>query len=163
MTRGTSTRAAIGLLALLVPALASGQTAGDLAISHPWTRPTPGTMTPGVGYMTLENHGPVDDRLLSAESPAAGAVTMHKSEVKDGIARMLPHEEGIAIPAHGSASLEPGGYHLMLSNLKAPLALGQAVPLTLTFAKAGRVTVELRVERPSAAQGEHGSHQGSAH
>jgi periplasmic copper chaperone A len=153
----------IGLLALVAPALAQGQTAGDLAIGHPWTRPTPGTMTPGVGYMTVENHGPTDDRLLAAESPAAATVTMHRSEVRDGVARMAPQEEGIAIPAHGSVSLEPGGYHLMLGGLKQPLTLGQSIPLTLSFERAGRVTVELRVERPSAARGEHGAHQGSAH
>jgi copper(I)-binding protein len=139
--------------------------AGAIAIGHPWTRPTPGTATPGVGYMTLENHGPEEDRLVAAASPSAVTVTMHRTEVTDGIARMLPQEGGIAIPAHGSARLEPGGLHLMLSGLKAPLALGQAVPLTLTFQKAGTVVVELKVERrpAAAAHSDHGAHQGAAH
>lgn len=139
--------------------------AGPITISHPWTRPTPGTATPGVGYMTLDNHGPEDDRLVAATSSAAETVTMHRTEVNGGIARMLPQEGGIAIPAHGSARLEPGGLHLMLGGLKAPLALGQAVPLTLTFERAGTVAVELKVERrpTAAAHGDHGAHQGSTH
>lgn len=137
--------------------------AGAITISHPWTRPTPGTATPAVGYMMLDNHGPEDDRLVAAASSAAEAVTMHRTKVRDGIARMLPQEGGLAIPAHGSTQLEPGGLHLMLSGLKEPLALGQTVPLTLTFERAGTVTVELKVERRPAAHGDHGSHQGSVH
>jgi periplasmic copper chaperone A len=163
MAPGARAGAMIALLSLVVPALAEGQATGEVKVGYPWTRPTPGTTIPGVGYMTLENHGPADDRLLAAESPAAGTVTMHRTEVEGGVARMLPQEEGIAIPAHGSVSLEPGGYHLMLSGLKAPLTLGQSIPLTLAFERAGRVTVELKVERPSAARGEHGAHQGSGH
>ena len=154
---------AVAAAAFVAPAVAQEFNAGPIAIGHPWTRPTSGTTAPGVGYMVLDNRGPADDRLLSAVSPVAVTVTMHRTEVRDGIARMLPQEAGIAIPAHGSVSLEPGGYHLMLGGLKAPLALSQTVPLTLTFERAGAVTVELRVERRSPAQGEHGTHQGSTH
>jgi copper(I)-binding protein len=76
---------------------------------------------------------------------------------------MLPQEGSITIPAHGSARFEPGGPHLMLSGLKEPLTLGQAVPLMLTFEKAGTVAVELKVERRpvAAAHGDHGTHQGT--
>ncbi len=152
----------LAVAAFVAPAVAQEFHAGPIAIGHPWTRPTSGTTAPGVGYMVLDNRGPADDRLLSAASPAAEAVTMHRTEVRDGIARMLPQEAGIAIPAHGSVSLEPGGYHLMLGGLKAPLALGQAVPLTLTFEKAGTVTVELKAERRPAADAGHGAHSAPA-
>jgi copper(I)-binding protein len=107
-------------LPLAAPAKAHELQAGPVVVGHPWTRPTSSVAVPAVGYMTLENHGPADDRLLSAESLAAGTVTMHRTEVRDGVARMLPQEEGIAIPAHGSVSLEPGGYHLMLGNSRHP-------------------------------------------
>ena len=160
--RALSILLAVAAAALVAPAVAGEFNAGPIAIGYPWTRPTPGTVAPGVGYMVLDNRGPADDRLVSAASPVAQTVTMHRTEVRDGIARMLPQEAGIAIPAHGSVSLEPGGYHLMLGRLKAPLALGQTVPLTLTFERAGAVTVELRVERRPAVDAGHGAHSAPA-
>ena len=153
---------AVAAAALVAPAVAQEFHAGPIAIVHPWTRPTPGTVAPGVGYMVLDNRGPADDRLVSAACPVAETVTMHRTEVRDGIARMLPQEAGIAIPAGGSVRLEPGGYHLMLGGLKAPLVLGRAVPLTLTFEKAGTVTVELRAERRPTADAGHGAHSAPA-
>lgn len=162
----------LGLFAVAVlatgapgPAVAQEFQAGQIAISHPWSRPTPGTATPAVAYLTLDNHGSMEDRLVSATSPVAKAVTMHRTEVDNGVARMRPQEGGIVIPAHGSARLEPGGLHLMLSGLAQPLSLGQMVPLTLTFEQAGTVTVELTVEKSAPAQsdhGGHGTHQGAS-
>lgn len=134
--------------------------AGSIVVGHPWARPTAGAATPGAGYMTLDNRGPADDRLVSASSPAAEAVTMHRTEVRDGVAGMRPQEGGIAVPAGGTVRLEPGGYHLMLERLRRPLALGETVPVSLTFAKAGTVTVDLKVERrPAAEDAGHDTHQ----
>ncbi len=60
--------------------------------------------------------------------------------------------DGIDIAAGATVSLQPGGYHLMLTGLKSPLTAGMHFPLTLTFAKAGRVTVDAVVEAPGAAR-----------
>lgn len=155
---------AIPTLFLAALALATSTAAGEfqvgaIVIGQPWARPTPGAATPGVGYMTFENLGPDDDRLIAATSPAAPAVSMHRTEVTDGIASMRPQPDGIVVPAGGSVRLEPGGYHLMLEQLKKPLALGEAVPVSLTFATAGSVTVELKVERrPPTDDAGHGAH-----
>lgn len=132
--------------------------AGPIAIDQPWARPTPGAATPGVGYMTVANQGLGDDRLVSAASPVAEAVTLHRTEVRDGIASMRPQTDGIVVPAGGAVRLEPGGYHLMLEGLRRPLALGEMVPVSLTFATAGTVTVELKVERRPAPEAGHDAH-----
>jgi len=56
----------------------------------------------------------------------------------------------VEIPAHATTALKPGGYHVMLMDLKQPLVVGQTIPLSLTFAKAGRIDVTARVEPPES-------------
>lgn len=140
--------------------IAKGQVTevGEILIQHPWGRPTVGTSTPGAGYMVLENRGSADDRLVSAQSPIAETVTMHRTEVVEGIARMLPQHEGIVVRAGETIRLEPGSYHLMLTKLREPMVFGQKLPLSLTFERAGTVTVELVVERFVRAAEEHEGH-----
>lgn len=154
------------LLLALLPALTSATArahdyrAGDLSIGHPWSRPAPSGGT-GVGYMTLRNGGGAAERLLSAASPAARAVELH-THIRDGdVMRMRPVAD-VPIPPGGMVAFEPGGLHLMLIGLARPLREGERVPLTLSFARAGRVEVELVVEsmraRPDAGGGDHGGH-----
>jgi copper(I)-binding protein len=57
--------------------------------------------------------------------------------------------EAIDVPAGGSVSLQPGGLHVILINLKQPLKQGEAFPLTLTFAKGGTLTIEVPVKSPA--------------
>ena len=139
------------------PASAHEFKAGTIAIGHPWSRPAPGTATPAVGYLVLDNQGVEDDAPVGTSSPMASLVTLHRTEVKDGIARMVRLTEPLSIPAHQTVKLEPGGYHLMLSGRTAAFAPGQMDPLTLEFEKAGTVEVELKVERTAPA--DHGAHQ----
>lgn len=142
-------RFAVALTAvLLLTGVAAGHefSIGDLVITHPWARTTATASVPGVGYLVVENTGADDDRLLAAHSPAAARVELHRTEIEDGIARMRPALEGVALPAGTIVELGPGGYHLMLMGLAEPLAAGQRVPLTLRFERAGEVAVELAVE-----------------
>ena len=120
--------------------------AGDLVVTHPWARATAAASVPGVGYLVIENTGAEDDRLLGAGSPAAARVELHRTVIEDGIARMRPAPDGVALPAGAIVELAPGGYHFMLMGLAAPLAAGTRVPLTLRFERAGEVAVELAVE-----------------
>ena len=71
----------------------------------------------------------------------------------DGIMKMRPVEGGIAVPAEGMAELKPGGLHVMLLGLAAPLAEGATIPVTLTFEKAGAITVEVPVMKAGATAG----------
>lgn len=132
---------------------------GELEIGHPWARATlPGAKVGG-GYLTLKNEGSSAERLLGGTSPVAGRVEVHNMEIKDGIMTMRAVSDGLEIPAGASVELAPGGYHLMLMELKQPLAEGERVPLTLNFEQAGSVDVELAV---GPAGGGHGHDEGSA-
>ena len=122
------------------------QSANPISIEKPFSRATPGGAKVGAGYMTIVNKGTAADRLVSAASPAADKVEIHEMSMQDNVMKMRELPGGLPIEAGKSVSLAPGGYHLMLMGLKAPLKQGDKVPVTLTFAKAGKVEVMLDVQ-----------------
>jgi copper(I)-binding protein len=67
------------------------------------------------------------------------------------VMRMRELEKGLEIPAGATVTLKPGGYHIMVMELKAPLAKDAKVPVTLVFEKAGSIDVDLKVEAMGAA------------
>ena len=142
--------------AFVASAAAHGFKAGDLTLRHPWTRATAGKV--GAGYTIIVNSGKTADQLVSATTPVADKVEIHTMTMVGGVMKMRPLHDGVAIPAGGTAKLAPGGNHLMLIGLKAPLVEGTLVPLTLNFAKAGAVKVELKVEAAGAAEPAHANH-----
>lgn len=121
-------------------------TVGDLEIGHPWARATAPTAPTGAVYFHIDNHGSTDDRLLSAAGDVADAVEIHQHTMDSSGAMQMRPVDGIDIPAGGEAVLEPGGYHVMLIGLHAPLKQGASFPLTLTFEHAGAVTVDVEVQ-----------------
>jgi periplasmic copper chaperone A len=133
----------------LAPA-ARAQMAGDLHIASPWTRAA-GQNGTGAGFLTITNHGSAADRLVGASSPAARVTEIHTHMREGDILRMRP-VEAVEIPAGQAVTLQPGGFHLMLIGLKAPLIQGQTVPVTLRFERAGEVTVTLAI-LPAGARG----------
>ncbi|WP_246522535.1 copper chaperone PCu(A)C [Neoroseomonas terrae] len=144
---------AVAAIAAAMPAAAHDYTAGDIAIGHPWTRAA-GANGNGAGFMRLQNRGSQPDRLLSATTAAARTVELH-SMVRDGdVMRMRPVQD-IPIPAGGSVELAPGGFHIMMLGLTAPVNQGSRVPLTLRFERGGEVTVELAVEAAGARGASH--------
>ncbi len=121
-------------------------TAGDLVISGAYARATLPNAPVGGGYLTIVNNGAADDTLVSATSPAAGAVQLHDMTTANGVMSMRPVPAGgLPIPAGKTVALTPNGLHLMLTDLTGPLVKGQAVPVTLIFARAGAVTVQLAI------------------
>jgi copper(I)-binding protein len=143
----------VWLLALLAsPAFA------QIHIENAWSRATPPGTPIGVGYMTIRNTTPKPDKLIGASSPAAGSVETHVT-IKDGDISRMRKVPGYDIPGNGTFTLQPGGAHLMLINLKAPLKEGETVPLTLKFQHAGEVKTELQV-RALGATGGMGGMQG---
>ena len=118
---------------------------GDLEIDHPWSRATPPGAQVAGGYLTIVNHGSGADRLVSVTSDISAKAEVHEMAVKDGVMTMRPVAGGLEIPAGGKIELKPGGYHLMLMGLKRPAKEGESFPATLTFEKAGSVTVEFQV------------------
>lgn len=130
--------------------------AGDIAVVAAWARATPPGASTGAAYLTIENRGAVDDRLLSAATPAARAVMPHETVEAGGIARMRPIETP-AIPAGGRLEMTPGGMHLMLMDIAHPLREGENIPLTLVFERAGSLIVEAPI---GAMGGDTPPHQG---
>ena len=122
--------------------------ATTITVDDPWTRATPPGAKVGAGYLKIRSTAA--DRLVGASSPAAAKVELHVTEKKGDVLRMR-EVKAYDIPAGGSFELAPGGAHLMLVDLKAPLKEGAKVPLTLRFEKAGEVKVELQVRALGAS------------
>jgi copper(I)-binding protein len=117
----------------------------SLKIDQPFARATPpGAKTGGV-FFTVENRGDIGDTLIRASSPIAGAIELHQMAVDAGIMKMraIP---AVEVKPGGKLELKPGGYHLMLFDLKQPLQKGDKFPLTLTFARAGALELSVVVE-----------------
>ena len=136
--------AAGAILACGLPLMAvAGDTeAGGVKISSVWSRATPGGAKVGAAF--LEISAKDGDALISATSPVCETVELHTHTMDDGVMKMRRIDK-IEIEGGKSVSLKPGGHHLMLMGLKAPLKEADRVPLTLVFEKAGPVNVEATV------------------
>jgi copper(I)-binding protein len=142
------------LLVLLATAHAGadGQV-GELEIERPWARATPTSARNGVAYMTIRNRGSETDRLVSVETPVAESATVHETVKHEGMMTMRTVAR-LAIGPGQSAVLEPGGLHIMLMGLRAPLEKGQTFALTLRFERAGAIEVELKAAAIGASSPE---------
>ncbi len=126
---------------------------GAIDIGHPWARPTASGQMAGGAYLKLTNAGAAD-RLVFASSEVAASVELH-SMTMDGNVMRMRQVDAIDLRAGQTVELKPGGFHIMLMGLKAPLKEGSNFPLKLKFEKAGEVTVMVNVEQPKAEGGEH--------
>ena len=142
----------LALAAALVTVGAAAQVTqpGTLKIDQPWARPTAPGQSAGGAYLTLRNTGTVPDRLLGGSTPAAARVEVHEMRMDGDVMRMR-ELQALDAPAGKLTKLEPGGLHLMLTGLKAPLKVGDKIPLKLRFEKAGEIDVLLQVQSKPAA------------
>ena len=136
----------LAMTACAATARAEDVKVGDLVISQAWSRATPSGAKIGGGYLTIENRGSAPDRLIGGMADVAGKVQVHEMSMDNGVMKMRPVDNGLAIDPGKTVKLAPGGYHLMMMDLKAPLKQGDKVPVTLEFEKAGKVTVSLDVK-----------------
>ena len=132
-------------LMMLSPAMASDLIFGTLQF-----RATIGSMPSSAVYLSITNHGAMADRLLAAESSLSRKTELHTMEVTNGVMKMRQIDGGIAIPAGKTIQLAPGGFHVMLIGLKAPLNAGEHYRVTLVFEKAGKVKLTGLAKRPAA-------------
>jgi copper(I)-binding protein len=166
--------ALIGAAVLVASGCGGSDETTGVTVSDPWARSTADGQTMGAAYMTITG-GSEDDRLVAASAPTdiAAETQIHETvAAEDGTdtsmstsendmdrgtetdmemgtstdAMTMREVEGIDVPADGTVTLEPGGYHVMLMDLAAPLTAGETFDLTLTFEEAGEqvVTVEVR-------------------
>ncbi|GAB5470876.1 MAG: copper chaperone PCu(A)C [Rhodospirillales bacterium] len=124
---------------------------GDITADHPWARATAGQAPNGAAYMTLTNAGETADFLTGASGDVAERIELHTHNMVDGVMQMRPVEKMQVAPGEPTV-LRPGGLHIMLIGLKAPLKQGEMVPLTLTFEKAGTLEIEVAVESVGAME-----------
>jgi len=143
----------IALMAFAASIQAQEAKVGSIKIENAYVRATaPGQPAAGA-FMKIDNSGAAD-QLVSASSPAAGEVQLHQMSMEGNVMKMGQVKD-ITVPANGTVDLKPGGYHIMLMNIKAPLKVGETVPVKLKFAKAGEVEVKLPVNAVSSGMNMH--------
>jgi copper(I)-binding protein len=116
-----------------------------------WARPTAGAGTTGAAYFTLTNNG-APDQLIGASTPIAASAGAHETIDDNGVMKMRPLAS-IELAPGKPVTFRPGGYHVMLIGLKAPLKIGDSFPLTLSFAHAQPITVTVKVQAGGAGMG----------
>lgn len=128
--------------ALLLTAL---QAAAQVEISQPWVRATVAQQKATGAFFHLKSKA--DARLVEVRSSVAGLAEVHEMAMEGDVMKMRA-VPGLALPAGKTVELKPGGYHVMLLDLKAPIKAGDSVPLTLVFEGADkqRQSVEIKAE-----------------
>jgi copper(I)-binding protein len=152
--------AALVVTSLTAPARAEEVKAGDLVITQAWSRATPGGAKVAGGYLTIENKGSAPDRLIAGSGDVADKIEVHEMTMNNGVMTMRSLDKGLTIEPGKTVKLAPGGYHLMMLDLKSPLKQGDKVPVTLEFEKAGKVKLTLDVQGVGAQAPAGGDHPG---
>jgi copper(I)-binding protein len=143
---------------LVSPVRAQQVKAGDLVITQAWSRATPGGAKVAGGYLTIENRGSTADRLIGGSGDITDRIEVHEMTTSNGVMTMRALDKGLVIEPGKTVKLAPGGYHLMMFDLKSPLKQGDKMPVTLEFEKAGKVKLSFDVlgvgaQGPAAASG----------
>ena len=147
------------LIAAVSTAIASAAAAhqfkgGDVTVGHPWSRPAAAGSN-GAGFMTLTNTGATPVTFVSVNSPGSAGAMTHRTQAVGGVYSMAP-APNLVIKAGETVTFAPGGYHVMFTGLKAPLAPGGKLPATLTFKRGAAkivlpVTFNVQAAAPSSA------------
>lgn len=118
---------------------------GSMQIDHPWSREAPETVKVIAGYFQLTNQSSHDDFLLSASTPIAETVEIHRHVMLEGMMKMEKVEQ-VRIGSFKRVMFEPASYHLMIFNPTKHFKKGERFPMTLTFKNAGDVEVDIAIE-----------------
>jgi copper(I)-binding protein len=120
------------LSAAMINGAAMAQT---LTVIDAWVRATVPAQNATGAFLKLTIKG-ADATLIAASSPVAGVTQIHEMVMSEGVMRMREVTGGVPLKAGQSFELKPGGYHIMMMDLKQPVRAGDRVPLTLTFKQA---------------------------
>lgn len=129
----------------IVLALA-GAAQAQVVVANAWVRATVPQQKSTGAFMQIKS--PTDVKLVSVSTPAAGVAEVHEMAMDGDVMRMRP-VTALAVSAGKPVELKPGGYHVMLMDLKAPLKTGDAVPLTLVFEGADKSRSTVTVQAPA--------------
>jgi copper(I)-binding protein len=136
---------AVALTIAAILSLAAHARANGIVVSGAYARASSGAgARTGALYLTIRNEGTAPDALLAVSTDAAASAMIHETAVENGVATMR-HVEKLEIAPGQEASFAPGGMHVMLMGLKAPLRRGDLIRATLSFQNAGDVRVDVPV------------------
>ena len=138
------------LVAFALLLAASPVLAGDLVVLNGWTRALPPGASVGAGYLTIVNGTDAPDRLVAVRASFARGAMLHDTATENGVMRMTPLADGLSVGAAETVRLEPGGPHLMFTDVFAPPRTGERVSVTLVFERAGAIAAELQTVPPGA-------------
>jgi periplasmic copper chaperone A len=149
---GAAAVLALGLAQIsMTAARAADYDVGSIHISQPWARATPKGATSAAAYMTVTNNGKTPDRVNCVSSDASAECQIHSMTMDNGVMVMRPVEGGLEIKPGETVTLKPGGFHMMLLNLKHSLEQGNSLQATLKFDSAGTVQVDYPIAAIGAA------------
>jgi copper(I)-binding protein len=149
-------RAALAVVLVLIaacgdddPELGDAVMVDGFAVSAAWTRPTPPGRAEAAIYVTIENRGSDDDRLIGSESDRCMVMHPHLTSIgDDGVASMVTADgDQLALPRSGSLQLVPNGLHLMCLGLAEPLVVGDTFEIELRFSVHEPLTVPVVVDQ----------------
>ena len=142
----------------------SGFAAAQVSVKDPWVRATVPQQKATGAFMQLETRQAT--RLIEARSPVAGVVEIHEMKMENNVMKMR-QVDGLDVPAGKAVELKPGGYHVMLMDLKEQMKEGASVPVTLVFEGADkkRETVEVKatVRSLTGTAAKKDAHEGHKH
>jgi len=119
-------------------------------VQDPYVRLAPPSAPATGAFMVIKNAGDKDVKVVKADNPVSKATELH-THINEGGVMKMRKVEAIDVKAKGEAVLKPGGLHVMLIELKAPMKEGDSVPITLTFDDGSSKTVDAKVVKPTAA------------
>lgn len=132
------------MIAVAASLAAHAAWAANISVTDAWARATMSGQPVSGAYMRIQ--ADADARLVGVSSSVVPRVEVHEMSMDGGVMRMR-EVKTIDLPKGKTVSLQPGGFHLMLMNLKKPIAAGDVIPLTLTVESGGkRQTVEVKAE-----------------
>lgn len=146
---------------LVALSFSSAWAQATLGVDEPWVRATIGQQTATGAFMRLT--APADSRVLRVRSPLAGVAEIHEMSMQGDVMRMRALD-ALPLPAGRAVELQPGGLHVMLMDLKAPVKAGDVVPLILTIEGRDGRTSEIEVKataralNAAAPAADHGAH-----
>lgn len=134
---------------------------GKLRIEDPYARATVPAQKAGGAFVKIKNTGAAD-KLIAVSSPVAKEMQLHTMSMEGNVMKMR-EVKAIDIPANGTVELQPGGFHLMLIDLKSQLKAGDQIPVKLKFEKAGELEVKFQVKDMRPAHGQPGHDHSKDH
>jgi len=124
--------------------------ADTVSVQDAYVRLAPPNAPATGAFMVIKNNGAKDVKVLKADNPASKVTELHTHLNEGGVMKMRP-VPAIDIKSKSEAVLKPGGLHVMLIDLKAPMKEGDVVPITLNFDDGSSKTVDAKVVKPTAA------------